>query len=70
MHDNARHTSHFVVIGNHLAQHPTLSALALLADLRRHDSRLLLSAVDADHLAPGTWTLSRLPNRSPGGDLA
>ncbi|MGW5655820.1 helix-turn-helix domain-containing protein [Streptomyces humi] len=28
-HDNARHTSHFVVIGNHLAQHPTLSALAI-----------------------------------------
>ena len=29
IHDNARHTSHFVVIGNHLAQHPTLSALAI-----------------------------------------
>lgn len=29
MHDNVRHTSHFVVIGNHLAQHPTLSALAI-----------------------------------------
>ncbi|MBW8797066.1 MAG: helix-turn-helix domain-containing protein [Streptomyces sp.] len=29
MHDNARHTSHFVVIGNHLAQHPSLSALAI-----------------------------------------
>ncbi|MER5787973.1 helix-turn-helix domain-containing protein [Streptomyces sp. NPDC001980] len=29
MHDNARHTSHFVVVGNHLAQHPTLSALAI-----------------------------------------
>ncbi|MFJ9347147.1 helix-turn-helix domain-containing protein [Streptomyces sp. NPDC101237] len=29
LHDNARHTSHFVVIGNHLAQHPTLSALAI-----------------------------------------
>ncbi|MEV6763494.1 helix-turn-helix domain-containing protein [Streptomyces sp. NPDC051105] len=29
MHDNSRHTSHFVVIGNHLAQHPTLSALAI-----------------------------------------
>ncbi|WP_217546472.1 helix-turn-helix domain-containing protein [Streptomyces sp. GbtcB6] len=29
MHDNARHTSHFVVIGNHLAQHPTLSALSI-----------------------------------------
>ncbi|MFD4502133.1 helix-turn-helix domain-containing protein [Streptomyces sp. NPDC058457] len=28
-------------------------ALDLLADLRRHDSRLLLSAVEADHLAPG-----------------
>jgi hypothetical protein len=29
LHDNTRHTSHFVVIGNHLAQHPTLSALAI-----------------------------------------
>ncbi|MGW7240738.1 helix-turn-helix domain-containing protein [Streptomyces sp. NPDC054804] len=29
MHDNTRHASHFVVIGNHLAQHPTLSALAI-----------------------------------------
>ncbi|RPE42871.1 hypothetical protein EDD90_6036 [Streptomyces sp. Ag109_O5-1] len=29
LHDNARHTSHFVVIGNHLAQHATLSALAI-----------------------------------------
>ncbi|MER7938366.1 MULTISPECIES: helix-turn-helix domain-containing protein [unclassified Streptomyces] len=29
VHDNARHASHFVVIGNHLAQHPTLSALAI-----------------------------------------
>ncbi|MFD5536888.1 helix-turn-helix domain-containing protein [Streptomyces sp. NPDC127079] len=29
LHDNARHTSRFVVIGNHLAQHPTLSALAI-----------------------------------------
>ncbi|MGY5013324.1 helix-turn-helix domain-containing protein [Streptomyces sp. 900105755] len=28
-------------------------ALDVLADLRRHDSRLLLSAVEADHLAPG-----------------
>ncbi|MFE3161760.1 helix-turn-helix domain-containing protein [Streptomyces sp. NPDC059224] len=29
LHDNSRHTSHFVVIGNHLAQHSTLSALAI-----------------------------------------
>ncbi|WOX10494.1 helix-turn-helix domain-containing protein [Streptomyces sp. N50] len=28
-HDNARHTTHFTVIGNHLAQHPELSALAI-----------------------------------------
>ncbi|WP_257234327.1 helix-turn-helix domain-containing protein [Streptomyces sp. JV178] len=29
LHDNTRHTSHFTVIGNHLAQHPELSALAI-----------------------------------------
>ncbi|MGW7260009.1 helix-turn-helix domain-containing protein [Streptomyces sp. NPDC054834] len=29
------------------------AATDILADLRRHDSRLLLSARDADHLAPG-----------------
>ncbi|MEU5464779.1 helix-turn-helix domain-containing protein [Streptomyces althioticus] len=28
-HDNARHTTRFVVIGNHLAQHPELSLLAI-----------------------------------------
>ncbi|WP_344013148.1 helix-turn-helix domain-containing protein [Streptomyces thermospinosisporus] len=28
-HDNTRHTSRFVVIGNHLAQHPELSLLAI-----------------------------------------
>ncbi|MFF5305225.1 helix-turn-helix domain-containing protein [Streptomyces sp. NPDC013161] len=28
-HDNARHTARFTVIGNHLAQHPELSALAV-----------------------------------------
>jgi hypothetical protein len=28
-HDNARHTTRFTVIGNHLAQHPELSALAI-----------------------------------------
>ncbi|WP_327403198.1 helix-turn-helix domain-containing protein [Streptomyces sp. NBC_01288] len=28
-HDNARHTARFTVIGNHLAQHPELSALAI-----------------------------------------
>ncbi|MFI2430294.1 helix-turn-helix domain-containing protein [Streptomyces sp. NPDC018693] len=131
VHDNARHTTHFTVIGNHLAQHPDLSLLAiglavhlqslragarvdiktlaarfkegatriaaalreleshgpapkkrrprspgakplpavprpthtsptllqtatdLLANLRRHDPRLLLSACDTAHLAPG-----------------
>ncbi|EST27793.1 hypothetical protein [Streptomyces roseochromogenus] len=29
IHDNARHTSHFTVVGNHLAQHPKLSGLAI-----------------------------------------
>ncbi|MFJ3643891.1 helix-turn-helix domain-containing protein [Streptomyces sp. NPDC090108] len=29
IHDNARHTTRFTVIGNHLAQHPELSALAI-----------------------------------------
>lgn len=29
IHDNARHTARFTVIGNHLAQHPELSALAI-----------------------------------------
>ncbi|MEU9340452.1 helix-turn-helix domain-containing protein [Streptomyces sp. NPDC048278] len=29
VHDNARHTENFVVIGNHLAQHPELSLLAI-----------------------------------------
>jgi hypothetical protein len=29
VHDNARHTTHFTVIGNHLAQHPDLSGLAI-----------------------------------------
>ncbi|MFR0353377.1 helix-turn-helix domain-containing protein [Streptomyces sediminimaris] len=29
VHDNARHTARFTVIGNHLAQHPELSALAI-----------------------------------------
>ncbi|MGY6020534.1 helix-turn-helix domain-containing protein [Streptomyces spinosirectus] len=29
VHDNARHTSRFTVIGNHLAQHPDLSGLAI-----------------------------------------
>ncbi|MFI5795343.1 helix-turn-helix domain-containing protein [Streptomyces sp. NPDC051677] len=35
--------------------HPTLlqTATDLLARLRRHDSRLLLSATDVEHLAPG-----------------
>jgi hypothetical protein len=28
-HENARHTTRFTVIGNHLAQHPQLSALAI-----------------------------------------
>lgn len=28
-HDNSRHTTRFTVIGNHLAQHPQLSALAI-----------------------------------------
>ncbi|GHE41824.1 MULTISPECIES: helix-turn-helix domain-containing protein [Streptomyces] len=28
-HDNTRHTSRFTVIGNHLAQHPTLSLVAI-----------------------------------------
>ncbi|MFI6618153.1 helix-turn-helix domain-containing protein [Streptomyces sp. NPDC050528] len=28
-HENARHTTRFTVIGNHLAQHPELSALAI-----------------------------------------
>lgn len=28
-HDNSRHTTRFTVIGNHLAQHPELSALAI-----------------------------------------
>ncbi|MDV9174365.1 helix-turn-helix domain-containing protein [Streptomyces sp. W16] len=28
-HDNTRHTTRFTVIGNHLAQHPELSALAI-----------------------------------------
>jgi hypothetical protein len=28
-HENARHTARFTVIGNHLAQHPELSALAI-----------------------------------------
>ncbi|MET7888149.1 helix-turn-helix domain-containing protein [Streptomyces avermitilis] len=28
-HDNARHTTRFTVIGNHLAQHPELSGLAI-----------------------------------------
>ncbi|MEV0735976.1 helix-turn-helix domain-containing protein [Streptomyces sp. NPDC050549] len=28
-HDNARHTARFTVIGNHLAQHPELSGLAI-----------------------------------------
>ncbi|MFJ3232859.1 helix-turn-helix domain-containing protein [Streptomyces sp. NPDC086787] len=29
IHDNARHTARFTVIGNHLAQHPELSGLAI-----------------------------------------
>ena len=29
VHDNTRHTTRFTVIGNHLAQHPELSALAI-----------------------------------------
>jgi hypothetical protein len=29
VHDNTRHTSRFTVIGNHLAQHPSLSGLAI-----------------------------------------
>jgi hypothetical protein len=29
IHDNARHTERFTVIGNHLAQHPELSGLAI-----------------------------------------
>ena len=29
IHDNTRHTTRFTVIGNHLAQHPELSALAI-----------------------------------------
>ncbi|MFK0114912.1 hypothetical protein [Streptomyces sp. NPDC090994] len=29
MHENTRHTTHFVVIGNHLAQHSELSGLAI-----------------------------------------
>ncbi|MEY9992255.1 hypothetical protein ABIE67_004287 [Streptomyces sp. V4I8] len=29
VHDNARHTTRFTVIGNHLAQHPELSGLAI-----------------------------------------
>jgi len=29
VHENARHTTRFTVIGNHLAQHPELSALAI-----------------------------------------
>jgi hypothetical protein len=29
IHDNSRHTTRFTVIGNHLAQHPQLSALAI-----------------------------------------
>lgn len=29
IHDNARHTTRFTVIGNHLAQHPDLSGLAI-----------------------------------------
>jgi hypothetical protein len=29
IHDNTRHTTRFTVIGNHLAQHPQLSALAI-----------------------------------------
>ncbi|MDX3575717.1 MULTISPECIES: helix-turn-helix domain-containing protein [unclassified Streptomyces] len=29
VHDNARHTTRFTVIGNHLAQHPDLSGLAI-----------------------------------------
>lgn len=29
IHDNSRHTTRFTVIGNHLAQHPELSALAI-----------------------------------------
>ncbi|MEI5524740.1 helix-turn-helix domain-containing protein [Streptomyces brasiliscabiei] len=29
IHDNARHTTRFTVIGNHLAQHPALSLLAI-----------------------------------------
>jgi len=28
-HDNTRHTTRFTVIGNHLAQHPELSGLAI-----------------------------------------
>ncbi|WP_406393338.1 helix-turn-helix domain-containing protein [Streptomyces sp. NBC_00882] len=28
IHDNARHTERFTVIGNHLAQHPELSLVA------------------------------------------
>ena len=28
-HDNTRHTTRFTVIGNHLAQHPELSLLAI-----------------------------------------
>ncbi|MFI0965188.1 helix-turn-helix domain-containing protein [Streptomyces sp. NPDC021080] len=29
VHDNVRHTSNFTVVGNHLAQHPELSGLAI-----------------------------------------
>ncbi|MDX3177485.1 helix-turn-helix domain-containing protein, partial [Streptomyces scabiei] len=29
IHDNSRHSTRFTVVGNHLAQHPELSALAI-----------------------------------------
>jgi hypothetical protein len=85
VHDNARHTSRFTVIGNHLAQHPELSLLAI--GLGAHIQSLPAGAlVDIKTLArkfpegPSRIAaalrelethgyLSRTRERTPGGNI-
>ncbi len=85
IHDNTRHTARFTVIGNHLAQHPELSLLAI--GLGTHIQSLPAGApVDIKTLAKrfpeGTTRiaaalrelethgyLSRTRERTPGGNI-
>ncbi len=85
IHDNTRHTTRFTVIGNHLAQHPELSLLAI--GLSTHIQSLPAGApVDIKTLAKrfpeGTTRiaaalrelethgyLSRTRERTPGGNI-